>query len=599
MVVPTAPQPSSTYQLWKVFSLPGSDGGSTTAFAVESDIADKIISTYTVLVKASLISLWSIGTAAVFFSMLRQSKSDHLTASIWNHRASITNQLADVLTVGFARIRKSKSYSKWPLPLGVASSVLVALAAQAALSILIAPLLVLDHAAPVNPSSIFMPAISQLRSQAAKRVELKAQTALRAAGAALVAEDGISNRVGIHPHAASDRGDGEKDLQFDYDYHVTGAEMGLQKVPGLKMFIEGSCRTEYDWYINSTVGSSGYVYDTYAPFGNESNLVNVSRSDGWIPMARFTTGPETQSSAQGNWTWSAIVSSVGRQSFEAGDDPWYRTEEDPDATSNDPQYIIRGGRPALSCWQSSLWGYGGQNQTLTRISRLPGINETLSDDINRVLLRFFDEPLIVTISLGLGAAALSTSEGAWGSSFNAAESSIENDLTRLLMSAYIASANVFTDLTLVRDRFKNELDNELNITADGVALEGAEEFVVWSSNAVSTLSLAGIIAIPLVTLLLWGILWLLLRKTVLRSVDQVYDAGLIFKTLARDADMLIANKKWQKRLSLDGMSGGASDKGDGGSTRVNSGVPAETNPLMKNEVRVSSQSLYSRLNPPG
>ena len=108
------------------------------------------------------------------------------------------------------------------------------------------------------------------------------------------------------------------------------------------------------------------------------------------------------------------------------------------------------------------------------------------------------QPMIVSLGQPLGTQALASSLDVIDFLFNASSSSVYNDLYRLVLTAYIATANVLTDSTLHTNTSTLGLPNLF--TSDNIT--GVAEFVVYSPD-VTTFSLVSIILIPLLALTLW------------------------------------------------------------------------------------------------
>ncbi|KAK0702339.1 hypothetical protein B0H67DRAFT_500556 [Lasiosphaeris hirsuta] len=528
MAISTAPQLRQTYKLWRRFSMP-IEGGARDAIAVPSYVANQLNSAYTLMVTSMVMNLWCILFAAGFFMMLRrQTRVHHISTSLWNKRASLSDSFLELVQTG------SKAYWRrlWFYP--VILLILFCWVAQNVLSIVIPPYILVGNAAPVNPNAIFAPPSSdRSHSAAAQLFSLDVPSALRAVGSAQVASNDVLSMATIQHTALGTLENGESVSRVDYGYSVSGADLGLQHYPTLLLDVTGSCITEYGWLISSD-SSSSYTNDTYSLFGDRRRgEISLSLFDGAAPVAYFYHGP-TPPGPPGNQTWAAYVSSVDRVSYTAGSDPIYATGDPIDAGLADTGYSVRSRRPVLSCWQTDVWWYNGQKSTIIGLNNtaLPGLD--LSPGMQLILARYLGLPRIVDVGRQLGLSALLSSTTSLGSIFDAGSSSAFADLQRLVLAAYIATTNTLIDLTLYPDT-PGRSTHAGNLALDDSAQPkpGVADFVVWSTD-ITTLSVKAIIIIPVLSLFFWVLVIALLNWSPLQSVNAL-DAVEIHKALyARD-----------------------------------------------------------------
>ncbi|KAK1753831.1 hypothetical protein QBC47DRAFT_347954 [Echria macrotheca] len=533
MTISTAPQLRQTYQLWTRFSMPV-DGGTRDAIAVPGYVASQLNSAYTILVTSMVMNLWCILFAIAFFYMLNRDQHHRIYTSLWNKRASLTDSLFEVLQpteTGHWRQR-------WIYP--VLLVIFACWVAQNVVSIIVPPYIIVANAAPVNPAAILArpntdtSSGKQLPPSAlAELFSLEAPSALRAAGGAQVASVNTESKVSAEVTTLGTTKDGETIERIDYGYNVSGADLGLQKFPTLLLEVVGACTTEYGWLISSS-NASGYTNDTYAKFGDPSlGTISLNIFDGTAPIAFFYSGP-TPPGAPGNTTWAAFISSVDRVSYTQGTDPLYNTGSSVKAGLAGTGYAVKPRRPVLSCWQTDTWRYNGLSSTIIGLNStaLPGLD--LSPGMQLILARYLGQPRIVSIGRQLGLSALLSSTNSIGDIFNAGSSSAFSDLRRLVLAAYIATANTLTDLTLypgdVPDR--NSSAGNLAVDESGGVKPGVAEFVVWSAD-ITTLSVKAITIIPILAFILWLLALSLLRWSPLRIVNAL-DAAVLHKYLVDD-----------------------------------------------------------------
>lgn len=506
--------------IWKRFEMP-IDGGTRDAISVRSYVANQLNSAYTLMITSMVMNLWCILFAVAFYYMLHRRKHHHISTSLWNKRASLTDSLLEVLQPP----DKSHWRQWWIYP--VVFVILFCWIAQNVLSIIVPPYIIIGNAAPVNPSAVIAPRTQGLQgADLARLSSAEVPMALRAAGSAQVASTNTQSKVFISAMALGTTGSGEPITRVDYKYSVSGAEMGLQHCPTLLLEVAGACTTEYGWLLNSTT-ANGYTNDTYARFGDPRFATSLNLFDGPAPIGFFYNGLKTD--PPGNMTWAALVSSVGRLSYTSGLDPIYRTGDA--AGLGNTGHAVLPKRPALSCWQTDTWWYEGRSSTILGLNStaLPGLD--LSPGMQLILARYLGAPRIVSIGRLLGLSALLSSTTSIGNIFDAHSSSMLSDLRRLVLAAYIATTNTLTDLTLYPDDAPGRDNSAANLAFDenGNIKPGVADFVVWSPD-ITTLSVKAIIIIPVLSLVFWLLALSLLRWTPLKMVNAL-DATVLHKTL--------------------------------------------------------------------
>jgi hypothetical protein len=491
------PDPA-TYRLWHRFSMPTRDG-SRDAIAVPSNVANKLNSAYTFLVSMIVLHVWVLILLALMsYYIRRRRRRGHpieAWADIWNAKTSPLD-IVKVSAITYRRQRHQWSMILWMI---LAFCILVA---NYAIPIEVAPYIILDNAAPVAADAIYIPSpVVENPTTDLKLFYLQAPSAFRAVGNAQTAITSKKDHVSVDdPVLLQDLGDGEAIMRVDYRYDVSGVDFGLQHYPDLFLNVEGSCTTDYEMILPETE-SDGVKVDTYVPWPgipNYDTATSVSLFDGPMPQGFLRPGPPSPTGPPGNFTWAAIVSSLGRRSATEGTDPWYLTS--PVTINGNQFYEVRSKRPALSCWQNDVWSYKGHNSTIIDLSpeALPGLN--LPEGIQTILESSLYEPRIVTMGLQLGPQALASTATSLGQFFDANQSSFHNDVQRLVIASYVASANTLTESTLFAEDHLG-IQNFI-LGNDGQILPGAANFVIWSSE-VSTLSVRTLIIIPAITLALF------------------------------------------------------------------------------------------------
>ncbi|RFU24388.1 hypothetical protein B7463_g11950, partial [Scytalidium lignicola] len=503
--------PGQTFLLWHRFHMP-TKHGARDAVAVEPKVADKLLSAYTFLVEHIVLFAWGITVFSLLYIVVkiyeRSDPSIQFHVEIYKKKSS---PYAAFTTVVQYPWRKESKLRPWVLAGWVLLWVIIALGfviAKYTVSIIFAPYIKLDNAAPVNPSTIFVPHLDPTNNEALYGVySISVPLAFRAAGSVdNLDKDDDDNKappVSIdQPELLDVRSDGQQVIRLGYQYNVTGLDLGLQHYPDLTLNVEGACTTEYGW-LNSTSNSDPNApVEVYLPFNDVNQAQQVSLFDGGPPMAYFFTGPSTSST---NATWAAIISSANRWTFEPSDDPWYLTESVPSDLNPPAPYIVRTARPALSCWQNDVWSYQGHTSSVNGLNTtsLSGLN--LSWGLQNILASRLGLPMIYRLGSYLRASSLQSSYSSLSNIFNASSSSIHNDLQRLVSASYIATVNALTDTTL----FVNTVDVPNDLDVGGYANNGTGDFVLFTQDAVA-LSIRTLIIIPVITVSLWLLFFLLM-----------------------------------------------------------------------------------------
>jgi hypothetical protein len=484
---------AATYHLWRRFSMP-TTGGSRDAIAVPSNVADKLNSAYTFLVSMIIINTWVLILLVLLPAYIRRRRgNDHQTkvgTAIWNAKASPL-EVARVTATNYHKHRRQWSLLLW---MTLAFGILVA---HYAIPIEVVPYILLGNAAPVAADAIYVPSLVAGDSVSRlKEFYLQAPAAFRAVGNAQVANSSKNSHVSVDkPVFLHNRSDGEAIMRVSYRYSVSGVDLGLQHYPDLVLNVEGSCTTDYGPLVLSSV-VDGIAVDTYLLWPGNPDYAfvqNVSLFDGPMPQGFLRLGPQPPTGPPGNFTWAAVVSSLERLSVTEGRDPWYLTNP----IEGTEFHEVKGGRPALSCWQNDVWSYKGHNSTIIALNStaLPGLD--LPGGLQSILRSALGEPRIVSLATQLGPQALASTTTSLGQFFDAEESSIYQDIQRLAFASYVASTNVLTESTLYP---QNRLGLPNFVPGnDSQLLPGAADFVIWSGE-VRTLSVRPLIIIPAIAL---------------------------------------------------------------------------------------------------
>ncbi|KAF7513216.1 hypothetical protein GJ744_010612 [Endocarpon pusillum] len=483
-----------TYLLLKRFAMP--QGNSTMdAIALHRSNGLKLISLYSLMIGVTIRQFWTL-IVLIGVTVFMRKKHSHnraaATVGVWNAQASPSN----VAMMAARYVLHMKGEVWYPLMWTVLA--LVVMGAISASSILLPPLLNIGTVAPANPRAVFIPGVDAMdETTTYLTAALEGPSALRAVGAAGT----IESDAAVVVEKEEEVGGSGQDLviRINYRYGVTASDFGLQHAPGLVFNVTGSCVTEYSWFRSTYMDTDPNttlirrVDDTYLLWNNEASESVVSSSDEGPPFAYFVNGP-VQDDGLGNSSFAILPSSVWRFSYSPATDPWYLTQNSSDRYSN-PRlpYIVRPGRPALSCWETAIWSYGSSRVDLAGLDQLPGRN--LSTVFQDLFTRSLATPMITNLGIRLGRSSLASATAALGAAFNANTSSIHSDLVRLVNASYIATRNVLLDTTLFPNASGTPIHNAAQV--NGEPRPGAGDFVI-SSPDIMTLSVRALIIVPVV-----------------------------------------------------------------------------------------------------
>ena len=509
---------NNTFILLKRFSFPT---GNTTkdAIAITRQSSLILVSLYTLMIGVIISQLWAFVVLLGVSFFMRKTHSHNCaaaTAGIFNTQASPISVV--MLVLSYVKPMKREIW----YPLLWAGLAVLTVAASSSASILLPRLLQIGSAAPVNPSAVYVPtAVFRNNTEVdettkGKVFALEVPGALRAA-----AQVGATPRNSVVVEQETSTSPGF--VRVNYHYNLTAAEFGLQNIPGLAFYVNGSCYTEYGW-----LDSQDTFTDTYRLWNN-SILMNVSTYDGGPPFAFFKPGP-TPEQGLGNSSYAIAISSLHRFSYTPGTDPWYLT-----IRNNDPDrfdFVVDTGRPVLSCWETNV--FHRQNKTsdvwdLTKLGPAFGSPQGNTSFLTDVLQLYLTQPMIVCLGVHLGRSALISSfSSALGVAFDANSSSIHRDLEYLVTASYVATRDIFAETTRFSQQGREGIPS---LPYDSsISRAGTGDFIIVSPD-IATLSVRTLIVVPAVTGGMVLVLFLVKRMTSPWRVAQALNATILYSHL--------------------------------------------------------------------
>lgn len=525
--------PRDVYLLWKPFTMP-TDGGGRFAISVDAEIGANFLALYTIILGSMFAFLWQFITYLIItwyptendsrvwsrkdrkdfikdgtgskpllpdeLLEVRRNKANRYIAlvSVWNTTDPASAML---LLMEHAWIMCKTVGDQATCMLDVMVLLLAAgfMISAGAARVLIASTLFIGNespmgnVAPVNPESVFYWNAGQNVSLGMQVYNFGVSSAQRAAGTVDSISDTAMQKISIE-------GD---DRSISYSYTITGVEFGLQHASDLVYPVLGKCELRDD-YIDTTSNPDYDIY--YNPYLNTNMSLKVQiPTSAPIAKAAFSgfINETTDGLRIGNSTFMMVFGTNSLQSFTESSDPVYETEELP-FLEGFPQYAIKRGRPSLSCWEQTYWGYKDiKIYDPWTIGEFPDhvVPGALKDELIPVL---FGQSRIPSLMRSLGGAVLFTSMSSTSGLIDASSASWYKDMERLILINYVSSRNAFRDSVSLGSLIADY--PELNAARqDGVPKRGLGDIVV-STSKVTTMSLTVLIVIPIMWLLVWFII---------------------------------------------------------------------------------------------
>ncbi|PMD31973.1 hypothetical protein L207DRAFT_182777 [Hyaloscypha variabilis F] len=394
----------------------------------------------------------------------------HLRTWIKNHLKPFTSQYAIwVIALGFI----------WVSNMGIAPALIWAL--------------VLGEAAPANVNALFFPnpANGSLAHFAQDLDNIFKPAVLRGLTVAQISNPEAVHRVQLNQTNIGQTPDGEAILQFDYTYNISGVDFGMQHFGDLYFVLRGSCYTEYSWIVPG-------LNNSYSLWNNQNIAQNVTLNDEQLanPQATFINPVTVTNPLVNNNTYAAYVSTSWKSSLTPSTDPWYFTDSLFDPQTNSTSYSVKPNRPPLSCWETGLWTWKGQEignpgQFGYNVPGFPLFHR----DVLEYLL--WGSPTSFTAAR-LDTINLAASDQDVLTSFDAGAGSINKDLNRLLVTSFVWNSNILFDLTLNGLSNTYGIPNYISLSKN---LTGAGDFVIYTSD-VAALALIFVLVVPIVMILM-------------------------------------------------------------------------------------------------
>lgn len=492
----TEPSPN-TYMLGTRFTAPVDDVG-IPAVAVLTSYIPLIITVYTLQLIVLSEILWALCSNAILgFLPIRNRFQAVGMTSLWN-----SNQPWKAVEGSFSYLwtlwRHAKKYggNHGDVRFGFIMLVpsLVIAVGSLLLGIIYTNLMTLGNFAPVHPDAIFFPYISDSAASTASHINsILGPAVLRALGSA-EAFDRHSQRskVSIEHMDLSGSTDLRPEFRLDYSYNISASEFGFQTSLGLSFRVQGSCSTEYGWLWPDSSNLTEGLLEEYHPWNQTQPYISVpgpATTGGHLDFWAVSGNNEPDVS---NKTFSLFALTSRTASYTPSTDPWFYTEPLNDTQSSgnalaDVGYIVKAGRPALSCWEDTKLCSGEHC-----VGPLyEGVD--LPDGLKFILVVRTAVPTMAQLGAMAGVSVLRSYIGSMNGYFvDAASSSMEADIRRLVLASYLYTREAFRDTAMTPQE-----PGLINWVEDsqGKLMDGADAFVILAGQ-VQALRLDLLILVP-------------------------------------------------------------------------------------------------------
>ncbi|KAF2003867.1 hypothetical protein P154DRAFT_552325 [Amniculicola lignicola CBS 123094] len=521
-------------------------GKSITAISVSKSNYSTIVSAYTILIQFLFIALWNLISCLILITFDISTRANMLgVVAFWNSRDPFFAALSSlsflsmlILRGGHLGIRNAKHLIPASAMAFLSTGTLVS---SIVLGIVYPNMLTLTQVAPVAPAAVFSPYFGEVANSTVTDILTSGRPAvLRALGSVEASENNSKLRSAhIRQVEVSGSNVTHPQLGVEYSYQLSAEDFHLKEFADLVLKVEGSCVTEYGWLQKDTRG-----WDVYIPWGRpeKGNRFSVANENVGGPLIDFAAfiHPDIDTDSQlTNRSFAFAVATSQVPSFTPSTDPWYYTASN--LTVFDSPYVIKSGRPALSCWETTeICVQGHCYDTNLATSPLP-------DGLKYIFKTRFRHPMAIHIAIEAGVMTFKSYVGSSsGAVLDAHAASLYSDMERLILAGYLASREVFHEVTSPPKApgVRNALEDE-----SGKLMAGADGYVVGSPE-VYALRYDLVILAPVLTLVLWVLV------TALEAYRHGSDNQGTFKKRAvalrathlfRMLDEKSTDQRWSKR----------------------------------------------------
>ena len=553
----TQDPPPEIYKLWKIFTNPATGH---LAVAVSTVHANTFISFYTLLIGLGVAFTWVILVSLVilFLTPSKMTRTTYIALiATWSQSEPWTASW--VLALHTWKVFRGAWGNKHPgeltwsafrFDMAFLTVALVTAGGGIALGPIFSRTFTVGNIAPVNSKFVYVPSYTGTDDVQGQRVSveydgLAALKAFRSVDGAEASSDVRQDVVTVDWEPLQSI-NGEDRYSIQYNYKVSGVDMGLQKLRDLTLEVSGNCTFQENWWFaaasypdTADASESMTLYDIFinwapdtlvqypdveqTPFnyttetfkGNNSRPIYIPIYPRSPPAANFysaqyTTENLNQATGRSYFViipLTARVSTVGTST-----DPWYATQASNISTLMEkyPE-MVKSQRPPLLCQENNEWSLHGWKGTMQNLISdgsdspplpiPPGIKFILQTGLGPL-------PMMFTLGRALRAGSLQSSTRLVGEegAIDTQNAQARDDITRLVHASYLATVSLFHDAAVAGSVLKSQIASGVlvNPLANNVNGPGSGDFVITSS-AVRALSLRALIAIPIVLVILGAI----------------------------------------------------------------------------------------------
>ena len=548
-----------TYMLWQVFTDPATG---KKAVAISTTHAVIFISVYSTLIGMVMVVAWGllVSLPIIFVMPRKRTRTTHIAAiTAWSYSdpwsASVVLGTHTWQVFQGALMGRHPAELTWKAFWFDAALLAVALITALggwALSTLFPILLTLGNIAPVNPWVVYLPlysTYSDIIAQNRVDVEYTSMAALKAFGAVdnndPRSQDPLVN-LQSQPLSSTS---GEDRYSIQYNYKVTGTNMGLQKLRDLTLEVSGNCSFQDRWwyegqYLNEPGGGNTF-YETYmiwdpatlaqypdleqtpynfdtGTYGNNTAPIDVPTSPSSPPIANFYFPVYTRyllNLETGRSYFVVIPVTAKKPTVGTSTDPWYATEiVNPSPLNTQYPNVVKTQRPPLLCQENNEWSFGDwKGKMKNLVSNGPdGPPASIPAGISSLLQVKLYYPVMASLGWALSTASLRSATRLIPKdlAIDTKTARAQDDMKRLVQASYFATRDIFRDAALAGSALKDDLSkgvltNSLRDKDTAEPIPGTGDFVITSS-AVQALNLSALIPVVCVLVLL-TVVSLLLR----------------------------------------------------------------------------------------
>jgi hypothetical protein len=286
-----------------------------------------------IVVTVSFLCLWNFITFIAVLGVPKATRHRYVAVvTIWNSNDPwfAFKELLHYTYRQAAQARISKKWTDIWYGLLFCLLALAVFGTSLAMGIVAPSLVQIGNVAPVRPSTVFYPTTPVSNADQLRDFGLRAPSVMRALGSIEAAAVTLREKVTIKENQDYDiQVSGERNVSLDYEYSLSGVDLGISGGSDLSLVVKGHCTTEYGWSRDppedediTNAADEYYLWNDPLVY----RWVDLNKFDiAHAPFAAFLIHPNalSQLEAGDDMLYSVLVHSAWRSSITNGDDPWY------------------------------------------------------------------------------------------------------------------------------------------------------------------------------------------------------------------------------------------------------------------------------------